>query len=163
MPICKECLKLLEHHGREETVVERDLTPLALLAKRCTLCFLMCKFFQIPVDSIRNGKVWPTVEDVTSQSNDELGSLGLHRPGRKLKHFVKFKVAGTQDPVRELVGDVLLRGPGQSFPSPDSVGLPLRASNPYRESQSTLGICLKSTGMCNDLQCSEDKRLQDKS
>lgn len=146
MATCNHCLKLLEH----DQLVERDILPLVLSTSQCSLCLFLCKFFEIPIDSIRNGKVWPSVEDVGT--TDKIGSLGLHQPGQKLEHFVRFIAIGSQGLVRHISGDLVLRGPGRRLPSPNSASLPLGTSSTYNDSQSRLGILLKSTGTWRELQ-----------
>jgi hypothetical protein len=125
--------------------VERDISPLVLSSRHCSLCLFLCKFFEIPIDSIRNGKVWPSVEDVGTFIYEK-ERLGLHQSGQKLEHFVKFKVVGAQSPVRLILGDCVLRGPGRRFPSPGSTTLPLGKNCDYSDSQSRLGICLNTIG-----------------
>jgi hypothetical protein len=144
MTTCNDCLELLEPTQWGATV-KRDLFPLVLSTRHCSLCLFLCKFFEIPIDSIRNGKVWPSVEDVGT-SSDERGSLGLHQPGQKLEHFVEFTVAGAKHPVRWILGYCVLRGPGRRIPSPDAARLPLGKNCDYRDSQNRLGICLNTTG-----------------
>jgi hypothetical protein len=146
MATCNDCLELLEHDQWQAKVIKRDILPLVLSTKHCSLCRFLCNFFEIPIDSILNRKAWPSAEQI-GLTDDERGSLGLHRPGHRLEHFVGFRVIGAKSPVRRIWGELTLKGPGRAFPSPDSATLPLGKSSTYMDSETTLGVCMNSAGM----------------
>ncbi len=95
MTVCTDCLKLGDENG--PTSITRDIVPLALSSKRCSLCRFLCSFFEIPVESIRDG-THMAFRGATWLSNDARRSLGLHQPGLKLKHCCRIQNNPRQNP-----------------------------------------------------------------
>jgi hypothetical protein len=101
-------------------MIKRDIIPLVLSCENCSLCRFLCSIFEIPIDSIRNGTVWPSVE---------------------------FRVTSYKESPGRIRGELTLKGPGRRFSSPKSASLPLGKSSTYGGSETTLGFLMNSAGI----------------
>ena len=146
MAMCKDCLALLEHSEWGAKVVNRELLPLAQSTDRCPLCRHLCDFFEIPVESIRKGAVWPSMEEMRSTDNADISP---QPPGHVLERFVAFKVIWDREKdLRRILAELIPRGSRALHPGPREAHLPLSwDSANYRDSSSTLGVCMNSAGM----------------
>jgi hypothetical protein len=143
MAICNDCVTLLE----ESEWVHRELLPLARSTDRCQLCRHMCNFFEIPVDLIRKGAVWPSMEEMRSRDN---ANRSPQPPGHVLERLVVFKVMWDRETdLRRITAELRPRGSRARFPpGPRNAHLPLSwDTGNYLNSDSTLGVCMNSAGM----------------
>ncbi|KAN0119298.1 HET domain containing protein [Hyaloscypha variabilis] len=132
MAICNDCVILLE----ESEWVHRELLPLARSTDRCQLCCHMCNFFEIPVDLIRKGAVWPSTEE-------------MRPPGHVLERLAVFKVMWDRETdLRRITAELRPRGsPARFPPGPRNAHLPLSwDTGNYLNSDSTLGVCMNLAG-----------------
>jgi len=152
MAICSDCLGLLEHHQRIAETSRREIRHLVQSSKHCPLCRYLCSFFEIPIDAIRNETtttVWPSAEQIAACSIDDQRAL---RPqtGKKLDIWVEFKVLGDKNSLLRIWARMIPKGRSYYYPAaPDSVCLPLGKSSTYHESDTTLGVCINTSGMPN--------------
>jgi hypothetical protein len=151
MAICDDCLGLLEHDQWHAETSNREIGPLALSCKHCSLCRFLCEFFEILIDSIRNGTVWPSAEQIASCRIGD--KRALHpRTGEKLEVFVEFKVIGNKNSLLRVLGRMIPKGRSHYYPAAsESVCLPLGKSSTYNKSDTTLGVCINTSGMLNVL------------
>lgn len=146
MAICNDCLELLEHDHWQAKMTNREIVPLVQSCKHCSFCRFLCGFFEIPIDSIRNGTEWPSIEQMWSTDNQ---NTSPQPPGFRFERLVGFKVTiDCENSLRSILGELIPKGPFRSLSKPRPASLPLGwDSANYRDSDNTLGICTNSAGM----------------